>query len=305
MPLRMVPALRLTLLALASAVHWTAPARAADAPVPRLASASGAATRPTLFLIGDSTVRNGTKGQMGWGTPIAGLFDPARIRVENRALGGRSSRTYFTEGLWDKVLAELKPGDFVLMQFGHNDGGGTYTGPRGRSSLKGAGDETREVVHEPADKPAAGGKPEAVGQPDAAGTDKPSGKAETVHTYGWYLRRYAADAKAKGASPVILSPVPRNDWKGETVARASNDYGKWAAEAAKAQGVPFVDLNELVASRYEALGRERVNTFFPDEHTHTNAEGAAVNAAAVAEGLRRLPDAPLATYLKPAAEPAK
>src|SRR5213593_1447638 len=82
-----------------------------------------AAQPPTLFIIGDSTVNNGTKGQQGWGTPLAGLFDPARIKVENRARGGRSSRTFLTEGLWDRVVASLKPGDFVLMQFGHNDGG--------------------------------------------------------------------------------------------------------------------------------------------------------------------------------------
>src|SRR5580765_8639456 len=79
---------------------------------------------PTLFIIGDSTVKNSTKGLQGWGTPIAGLFDATKITVENRALGGRSSRTYRTEGLWDQTLAKMKPGDFVLMQFGHNDGGG-------------------------------------------------------------------------------------------------------------------------------------------------------------------------------------
>src|SRR5690349_10313922 len=67
-------------------------------------AAEGAAQpdgRPTLFIVGDSTVKNGTRGQMGWGDPIAGLFDAARIRVENRARGGRSSRTFQTEGLWD------------------------------------------------------------------------------------------------------------------------------------------------------------------------------------------------------------
>src|SRR3989442_10856467 len=66
----------------------------------------------TLFIIGDSTVKNGTKGQVGWGDPIADDFDKSKIRVVNRALGGRSSRTYLTEGLWDKVLADVQPGDF-------------------------------------------------------------------------------------------------------------------------------------------------------------------------------------------------
>src|SRR5215471_13283085 len=67
--------------------------------------------RPTLFLIGDSTVNTPTKGVQGWGTPIAAYFDPAKIKVENRARGGRSSRTYFTEGLWEEVRTALKPGD--------------------------------------------------------------------------------------------------------------------------------------------------------------------------------------------------
>src|SRR5262249_44023918 len=78
---------------------------------------------PTLYIIGDSTVNNSTKDQMGWGTVIPDFFDTSKIRIENRARGGRSSRTYLTEGLWDQILAEIKPGDFVLMQFGHNDGG--------------------------------------------------------------------------------------------------------------------------------------------------------------------------------------
>src|SRR4030095_651994 len=76
----------------------------------------------TLFIIGDSTVKNSTGDLQGWGDPIADYFDQAKLRVVNRARGGRSSRTFQTEGLWDQVLKEMKPGDFVLMQFGHNDG---------------------------------------------------------------------------------------------------------------------------------------------------------------------------------------
>jgi len=230
--------------------------------------------KPTLWLIGDSTVNNGTPGQVGWGKPLATLFDPAKITVENRARGGRSSRTFFTEGRWDQVLAAIKPGDFVLMQFGHNDGG-PLSGGTGRASLKGSGDDVKEV------------------------TDPTTGKPETVHTYGWYLRRYAADARSRGATPIVLSPIPRNIWKDGRVARAANDYGKWAAEAAKAAGAPFIDLNELVAKRYEDTGEAKVAAeyFGPTDHTHTTAAGAAVNAAAVADGIRALRDCPLGGYL--------
>ena len=235
-----------------------------------------AADQPTIYLIGDSTVRNGTAGNgagglWGWGNFLTDHLDQSKIAVKNRALGGRSSRTFLTEGLWAKVAADLKPGDFVLMQFGHNDGG-TFTGPRARASIKGTGDETKDVTHD-------------------------NGKPETVHSYGWYLKQYITDAKAKGATPIVVSPIPRNMWKDGKVVRANNDYGKWAAEIAKAENVPFLDLNELIATRYETLGPEKVKTYFPGDHTHTNKEGAQLNAAIAAEGLKAMKDSPLAQYV--------
>lgn len=229
---------------------------------------------PTLFIIGDSTVNNGTKGLQGWGTPIAALFDSTKIHVQNKARGGRSSRTYYTEGLWDQVRDSLKHSDFVLMQFGHNDGGPLADG-RARASLKGNGEETQEIEN------------------------KTTGKQEVVHTYGWYLRKYIADTKAKGATPIVLSPVPRNIWKDGKVARAANDYGKWAAEAAKAQEVPFIDLNEIIARHYEDEGREKVASayFASADHTHTTPAGAELNAASVVEGIKGLKNCPLAELL--------
>jgi lysophospholipase L1-like esterase len=228
---------------------------------------------PTLFVIGDSTVRNNTKGQQGWGDPLADLFDPAKIKVENKALGGRSSRTFQTEGLWSAIVARMQPGDFVLMQFGHNDGGPVNSG-RARASLKGIGEETQEIV------------------------DEKTGKKEVVHTYGWYMRKYCADAKAKGATAIVLSPIPRNIWKDDKVARASKDYGKWSLESAKSAGAAFVDLNELVAVRYEKLGQEKVNALFSGDHTHTSPAGARINAEAVVEGLQGLKECPLCRLLK-------
>ena len=91
-----------------------------------------AADPPSIFIAGDSTAapNNGTPIQ-GWGVPFAGYFDAEKIRIANRAVGGRSSRTFITEGLWDRLAAELKPGDFVLIQFGHNDGGAINEEPPG------------------------------------------------------------------------------------------------------------------------------------------------------------------------------
>ncbi len=154
---------------------------------------------PTLFIVGDSTARNGA--DLGWGDHFAPLFDTAKINIANRAMAGRSSRSYYNEGRWDKVLAEMKPGDYVLIQMGHNDGG---SGPEAvakdtkyRSSIKGLGDETVDV---PLPKPFTTG-------PIAGQT------IETVHTYGWYLRKYIADTRAKHATPILLTVTIRNIWK--------------------------------------------------------------------------------------------
>jgi lysophospholipase L1-like esterase len=227
---------------------------------------------PTLFIIGDSTVRNGTAGQQGWGDPIAAYFDRTKINVVNRANGGRSSRTFQTEGRWDQILAELKRGDFVLMQFGHNDGGAINDTSRARGSIRGIGEETEEI--------------------DNLLTKKP----EVVHTYGWYMRKYVADTKAKGAIPIVLSPIPRKIWKLGRIARASEDYGKWAAEVAESEGAGFVDLNEIIASHYEEIGMEKVNALFADEHTHTNAAGAEINATRVIAGLKGVKKCRLCKY---------
>lgn len=226
-------------------------------------------SKPTLFIIGDSTVNNHTGVLLGWGDPIKAYFDASKINVENKARGGRSSKTFINEGLWDQVLAAIQPGDFVMMQFGHNDGG-SIDDPKDRASLKGTGDETRE-----------------------------NAKYETIHTYGWYMRKYIADTKAKSANPIVLSPVPRNIWKDGKVVRASMDYGKWARGVAESAGAVFVDLNEIVAAHYEEIGEDTVRTqFFAEDHTHTTKAGAELNAASVIEGLRAQKDGLLMIYLK-------
>ena len=239
---------------------------------------------PTLFLIGDSTVRNGqgdgNNGQWGWGEPLVALFDPIKINVVNRAVGGLSSRTYLTLDHWAQVLPLMKPGDFVLMQFGHNDDGALNNEPpgplRARGTIRGTGDESVEI--------------------DNVMTKK----HEVVHSYGWYLRRFIADAHARGVTPIVCSLVPRKSWRDGHIARAP--YAAWAAEVARTTGAAFLPLNELVALRYEALGAEAVEKLFADANTHTNRAGAELNAAVVVAALKALPGAPLATTLSPAGQ---
>jgi len=230
---------------------------------------------PTLFIAGDSTVKNGTKGQQGWGDPIANHFDSKKINVVNRARGGRSSRTFQTEGLWDQLLADAKKGDFVLIQFGHNDGGPLDDAARARGTIRGTGDQSSEI-----DNPI---------------TKKP----ETVHTYGWYLRKYIADARDRGVTPIICAPVPRVPKEKVTGLVKPASYALWAKEVAAAENVPFIDLENLILTRYANLTPEQIkqNYFCETDKTHTNATGAALSAEAVVEGIRELKDVALASYL--------
>ena len=79
----------------------------------------------TIFIIGDSTAaeKDLSKGspERGWGMALQCFFDEAFIRVDNHAVNGRSSKSFLDEGRWQKVLDKIKPGDYVIIQFGHND----------------------------------------------------------------------------------------------------------------------------------------------------------------------------------------
>ena len=229
---------------------------------------------PTVFIVGDSTARN--QADLGWGDHIAHYFDTTRINVANRAHAGRSSRTFINEGSWDKVLAEMKPGDFVLLQMGHNDGG-DLGGAKPRGTIKGLGDETKDVT-------------------------LPDGHTETVHTYGWYMRKYIADIRAKRATPILLSLTIRNIWKADADGkpRIERDMGYDAdiLQLATDQHVAFIDMATVEADHLEALGPEKTATLFPIDHTHTSPDGAELNAQAVVTALRNA-HSPLVAYVKP------
>ncbi len=243
--------------------------------------------KPTLFLIGDSTVKNGRDdgqkmgpdGQWGWGHYIHEYFDSTKLNIENDALGGTSSRSYMNMGLWDKVLAKIKPGDFVIMQFGHNDNGPLDDTARARGTIKGVGDEQKEIYN---------------------GISYMK-KQEVVHSYGWYMRKYITDAKAKGATAIICSPIPRNDWKdGKSAGRnMTNNYGDWAKQVAQQTGAYFIDLNTMICDFYDQEGEAKVRaTYFHADHTHTIEAGAKVNTKFVIQGIKAYPDLQLNKYLK-------
>jgi len=219
--------------------------------------------KPALYIIGDSTVRNTNASFMGWGTAIQTLFDTTRIDIRNHAMAGRSTRTFIKEGRWSAVSSQLKPGDYVMMQFGHNEGSNPDTTRGGyRGVLRGIGEETKELIW-------------------------PDGTAETVHTYGWYIRHFINEAKSKGAIPIVVSMIPRNSWKAGKVVRADKDFGLWAKQVAEQEGAYFIDLNKITADRYEKMGPDKVKQLFPTDHTHTNSQGALINAESVMKGLKK------------------
>jgi lysophospholipase L1-like esterase len=225
---------------------------------------------PTLYLIGDSTMKVGTSGQRGWG-------DLKKINVVNQAIGGRSSRTYQNEGRWDAALAMIQKGDFAIIQFGHNDAGAINDNFRARASLKGVGEETQEI------------------------DNMLTRKHEVVHTFGWYMRKYVTDVKSKGATPIVFSLVPRNSWKeGKIVRSSGNNYGGWAKQAAEATGAIFVDDNEVIAEGLDKLGPEKTLPLFGDQKLHASPAGAVFNAKMAVSGLRAIAGKPLDKYLSAA-----
>lgn len=233
---------------------------------------------PVLFTIGDSTVRNEDKGDgmWGWGSVIAEFMDTTRISVENHAMAGRSARTYLDEGRWDKVYNALQPGDFVLIQFGHNDAGDINIG-KARAELPGIGDESKVFLMEA------------------------TGKYKVIYTFGWYLRKFIMDVKEKGAYPIVLSHTPRNKWDNGQIERNTNSFGAWTRQAAEEAGAWFIDLNKITADKLQDMGFNEglrvVGEYFKRDHTHTSLKGARLNAQSIVDGVKQT-DCPLKNYIK-------
>lgn len=273
------------LLSLTVAAHGQTPA----SPTPAAGAGRGRGPQPaplnpdlpTIFIAGDSTAaRAGGERQQGWGAPFADYFDLSKVNVANRAIGGRSSRTFVHEGAWDRLLAQVKKGDTVLIQFGHNDASPVNEDAsiprermRSRGTLPGLGEETQEIVN------------------------VLNNKQETIHTFGWYVRKMIADVKAREATPIVLSLTLRNIWKDGKIERGSGRYGEWSFDVAKYAAVPFIDLTNRMADEFDKLGEEAVKAMYPQDHTHFNPKGADLHAAMVVAGLKGLRPSPVTNFL--------
>ncbi len=179
-----------------------------------------AAAPPTqVFLVGDSTMAEKadlSKPERGWGMLFGQFFDSGVV-IRNVAVNGRSTKSFYREGRWGKVLDGLRPGDWVLIQFGHND--------------EKVEDSTR------------------------------SAPARTL--YRQLLTKFVLEAKAKGANPVLLTPVGRRYF--DDNGQRKDDHGEYPGvvrEVAQAQKVPLLDLHELSWQLYSALGEAGTRPLF-------------------------------------------
>lgn len=233
--------------------------------------------RPVLWITGDSTVKNEDKdkdGMWGWGSQANTVFDSRRITCYNAAQAGRSTRTYLNEGRWERVYNALRKGDFVLIQFGHNDIGGIDR------------DKERGVIA-------------AAGDTCHVYRSQATGAYELVYSFGWYLRKFIDDCREKGATPILVSLTPRNEWPGGKIERRNDTYGRWYRQVARETGCEIVDLHNLTADYLDRHcgSKAKAAKFYNHDHTHTSLLGARLNARMVAEGLKKI-KSPLAAYLK-------
>jgi len=224
---------------------------------------------PTIYLIGDSTMAERKEPvivnpERGWGQALSAFFAEA-VQIENHAVNGRSTRSFIEEGRWEVVLEKLAPGDFVLIQFGHNDQ--KYKDP----------------------------------------------KRYTNPTTAYYnnLRRFVEEARQKGATPVLLTPIVRRKFNEHgTLTDTHGIYPLIVRQLAEEEEVLFIDhLSKTEAFVFEQ-GNEASKPYyvwvpagkyakFPDgkqDDTHLSAQGAPVFARMVVEELGKL-DATLNKYI--------
>ena len=253
--------------------------------------------KPVVFITGDSTVKNADKdpdGMWGWGAVANTIFDETKIDIVNAAMAGRSCRSYLNEGRWDRVYNSLKPGDFVLIQFGHND-----ISPIDKPKYRGAIAGTKDTCHVYRMQAAKEdlSKQNIIDQKLKANTQV--GSYEVVYSFGWYLKKFIQDVREKGATPILVSLTPRNEWPNGKIERRNDTYGKWYREVAAETGCEFVDLHNITADFLDKKcgKKEKAMKYFNHDHTHTSLLGAKTNAQSIAKGLRDN-KSPLANFLK-------
>jgi lysophospholipase L1-like esterase len=211
-----------------------------------------------LYLAGDSIVQSypdtaGDRDQAGWGQMLVRYFDAA-VTIDNRAIGGRTARRFIDEGRLDEILDLIVPGDYLLVQFGTNDGNRTATYTLGQLTIP--------YFLEPASD------------------------------FKTYLQQYVDGARTRGAIPILVTPTPRNSAYC-TGGNGTGGHAQAIRELGQAEDVAVVDLN-LLAVDYlrEICPAPTLEDFFlvradgTVDGTHFQENGARILAGFVAAGLR-------------------
>lgn len=215
-----------------------------------------ASAQLTVFLAGDSTAANKTsdrRPETGWGEKLQDHFDPAKVKVDNRALNGRSTKSFIDEGQWQKLIDAVKKGDFVFIEFGHND--------------------------EKKDKPAVYASPD---------------------DYKANLSRFIREVRAKGATPVLLTPVSRRKFENDVLVKTHGEYPDAVKAVGKAEKVAVIDMETKSGAVLTRYGKDGSTKLFlqlkPGEHvnypkgvednTHFSPLGAEEMAKLAVEGIR-------------------
>ncbi|MGL6160422.1 rhamnogalacturonan acetylesterase [Microbulbifer sp.] len=197
----------------------------------------------TLYMAGDSTMAfKPVKDhpENGWGMPFS-LFFNESVKVENRAMNGRSTRTFIEEGRWGSIEKSLQPGDFVVIQFGHNDE-----------------------------------------------SEKKKDRYTPPEQYKANLARFIRETRAKGATPLLMSPITRRYFKEDGTIKHTHPYAPLSREVAKEEKVDFIDMEAITREHFQQQGDENSALRFlhipPDTHpnypngvrddTHLNQLGA-------------------------------
>ncbi len=173
--------------------------------------------RPTtIFMIGDSTMANkplaGDNQERGWGQMLSGFFTDD-IRVDNHALNGRSSLSFIREGEWQKVYDAIQPGDYVFIQFGHND-----------EKIKSENRGTRPGTPEPAACPDQWGSPASFDE---------------------NLRKFVNETREKGGIPVLFNSIARRSFfENKNAAEEDDLFGKGITQ--KTEGDSLVETHIIV-----------------------------------------------------------
>lgn len=242
-----------------------------------LALTSGAISAPnaakraqTVYLAGDSTMAKTTGNTQGTITHFAGycmieliplgwgVYLPYSLSlpVVNNAIGGRSARSFTREGRFQAIIDKVQANDIVIIEFGHNDGG-SLSNDNGRTDCPGAGSETCQS------------------------------NGETVLTFPAYIINAGKALVAKGAKVIVSSQTPNNPWEGGSFSYSPSRFTTYAESAAKSIGssAMFVDHGSYTANIFKTLGKAKVDTLFPNDHTHTSPEGANIVSSAFVKGM--------------------